>query len=60
MSLTIIGVIVSIAGTGLVQFGFTEGCAGEITAYLPVLIGGAMSWVGHIRAGGVDILGRRV
>ena len=60
MSLTIIGVIVSVVGTGLVQFGFTEGCANEIVAYLPVVIGGIMSWIGRLRAGDVDVLGRRV
>jgi hypothetical protein len=60
MSLTIIGVIVSVAGAGLIQFGFTEGCANEIVSYLPVVIGGIMSWVGRVRAGGVDVLGRRV
>jgi hypothetical protein len=60
MSLTIIGVIVSVVGTGLVQFGFSDGCANEIVGYLPALIGGITSWYGRVRVGDVDTLGRRI
>jgi hypothetical protein len=54
------GVLVSVGGLLLVQFGFTEGCANEIITLLPVIAGGVMSWVGRIKAGGVDTLGRRI
>jgi hypothetical protein len=56
-SLTITGVIVSIAGTMLVNYGFSEQCSGELTQFLPVLIGGAISWIGRFRAGGITTLG---
>lgn len=59
-SLTISGVIVSIAGTLLLKSGlFTETCTSEILSAAPVIIGGIMSWIGRVRAGGVDALGRR-
>lgn len=59
-SLTIMGVAVSIVGTVLVNYGFSEGCAGEITNTLPVLIGGVMAWYGRFRKGDVNVLGRRI
>lgn len=59
MSVTLMGVIVSVAGAGLIQFGLTEGCANEIASFLPVIIGGALSWWGRVRVGDVDALGRR-
>lgn len=59
-SLTIAGVVVSIAGTLLVKVGFSEDCSNEIITMAPVLVGGFMSYIGRIRAGGVDSLGRKV
>jgi hypothetical protein len=56
-SLTQGGVLVSIIGTGLVYFGFSEQCSNEFIAVAPVIVGGLMSWAGRIRAGGVDKLG---
>jgi hypothetical protein len=56
-SLTIAGVLVSVVGTSLVQFGFSEGCANEIAALLPVLIGGIVSWYGRVRQGDVSLAG---
>ena len=56
-SLTITGIIVSIAGTMLVNYGFSEQCSGEIVQVLPALIGGAVAWIGRVRAGGVTTLG---
>ena len=56
-SLTITGVIVSIAGTMLVNYGFSEQGSGEIVQVLPALIGGAVAWIGRVRAGGVSVLG---
>lgn len=63
MSSTIIGLVIAIAGTILVQFGFTDVCAGEITtkiaSILPLIIGGGMAWRGRVKAGGVSWLGIR-
>lgn len=59
-SLTIAGVIVSIAGTVFINVGFSEQCSNEIVSMAPVLIGGVMSYIGRIRNGGVDSLGRKV
>ena len=58
-SLTMSGVLVSVGGLLLVQFGFSEGCANEVITLLPVLAGGVLSWIGRIKAGGVDALGRK-
>lgn len=59
-SLTMSGVIVSVVGAGLVHFGFSEQCSNELITLAPVLVGGVMSWVGRMRAGGVDALGRKM
>lgn len=59
-SLTIAGVVVSIAGTVLVNVGFSESCTNEIITMAPVLVGGIMSYIGRMRMGGVDSLGRKV
>lgn len=56
-SLTQSGVLVSIVGSGLLYFGFSEQCSNEIITLVPVIVGGAISWIGRIRAGGVDKLG---
>ena len=49
----------SIVGTVLVQFGLSESCTNELMTFLPVLIGGVMSYVGRVRIGDVDLLGRK-
>jgi hypothetical protein len=56
-SLTQGGVLVSIIGTGLVYFGFSEQCSNELIQIAPVVIGGLMSWIGRMRKGDVDALG---
>lgn len=56
-SLTQGGVLVSIIGTGLVYFGFSEQCSNELITVLPVLIGGVMSWIGRARKGDINALG---
>ena len=56
-SLTITGVLVSVLGTFLVKWGFSESCSNEIVQALPVIIGGAISWVGRVRAGGISVIG---
>ena len=59
MSLTIIGILISVAGTILLKLGFSEVCSNEIVSYIPLFIGGAISWVGRVRAGGINLLGMR-
>lgn len=59
-SLTIAGCLVSVAGTVLVNVGFSEQCSNELITMAPVLIGGVMSYIGRYRNGGVDALGRKV
>lgn len=56
-SLTTSGIIVAVAGTLLVRFGFSEACANEMIANGPLLIGGLMAWIGRVKAGGVTWLG---
>ncbi len=57
MSLTISGVAVSVLGSLLVSFGFSETCSSEIVTLLPVLAGGVMSYIGRVRMGDVTALG---
>ena len=57
MSLTIIGIIVSLVGTALVKFGFSETCTNEIITNAPLVIGGVIAWIGRVRQGDVNILG---
>lgn len=59
MSLTIIGILVSVLGPALVQVGFSEVCANEVVAYVPVLVGGMIAWYGRIRKGDLTALGLR-
>ena len=56
-SLTIAGVIVSVAGTLLLKVGFTEGCTNEIITLAPVIVGGVMSYIGRVRKGDVTLAG---
>ena len=56
-SLTISGVIVSVAGTLLLKFGFSESCSNEIITLTPTLVGGLMSWIGRVRQGDVNVFG---
>ena len=56
-SLTFTGVLISVVGTFLTDFGFSEVCSNEIVGILPVIIGGAVALVGRVRAGGVNLLG---
>lgn len=59
-SLTQSGIVVAVAGTLLVQLGFSDICSNEIVQIAPVLIGGVMSWYGRWRLGGINIFGARV
>ena len=56
-STTIIGILVMIAGTFLVDYGFSQGCANEITDKIPLLVGGLIAWIGRIKAGGINAFG---
>jgi len=56
-STTIIGVVVMVAGTFLVDYGFTEGCSNEITTKIPLLLGGVITWFGRFKAGGINAFG---
>ena len=53
LSLTIVGILISVGGAALVKFGFSEGCTNEIVTLAPVAIGGVVSWIGRVRAGGI-------
>ena len=57
MSLTIVGIIISLVGTALVKFGFSETCTNEIITNAPLVIGGLIAWIGRVRQGDVNILG---
>ena len=57
MSLTISGIVVSVAGTLLMKWGFSEVCTSEIIANAPLVIGGLMSYWGRIRQGDVNWFG---
>lgn len=56
-SLTITGIIVSVAGTFLVQVGFSETCSSEIVSNIPLVVGGIMAWIGRFRVGDISPLG---
>ena len=56
-SLTIGGIIIMVAGTLLVEWGFSESCAGEITTKVPLALGAVVAWIGRVRAGGITLLG---
>lgn len=57
--MTMVGVLVSVLGTILVHFGFSEQCSNEFVQLAPVLFGGILAWLGRVRAGGVTLLGTR-
>lgn len=63
MSLTQGGVLVSVLGLIVVHFlgqwGISEVCSNELVKFIPVVIGGLMSWWGRFRLGGVTLLGTR-
>ncbi len=57
MNLGAVGVLVSVGGLILVHFGFSSGCASEITQVIPVLIGGAMTWAHGVTSGQHTVAG---
>lgn len=58
-SLTISGIIIAVAGTLLVDYGFSESCSSEIITKIPLLAGGLMAWIGRVKAGGITVAGTR-
>ena len=57
MSLTITGIAVSLVGTLLLKFGFSEACSSEIIQNTPLVIGSLVAYWGRIRQGDVNFLG---
>jgi hypothetical protein len=58
-SLTLTGVVVSVAGTLLMKYGFSESCSNELITNTPLLIGGIITWIGRVRQGDVNLFGMR-
>lgn len=58
-SLTIGGLVIMVAGTLLVDYGFSDSCSNEITTQIPLIVGGIMAYIGRIRKGDLDNLGFR-
>lgn len=58
-STTIIGIIVMVAGTLLVDYGFSQECATEITDKIPLLVGAIIAWFGRYNAGGINVFGAK-
>lgn len=58
-SMTISGILIAIIGPVLVNVGLSESCSSEVTAYLPVLIGGIIAWIGRYRKGDITVGGFR-
>ena len=56
-SITYSGIIIAVAGTFLMNYGFSEVCASEISNNIPVVIGGIIAAWGRFRLGGVNALG---
>lgn len=44
----------------LMSVGFSEECSGQVLTIASMAPGAIAAWIGRVRAGGVDILGRRV
>ena len=59
MSKTIIGILVMVVGTFLVDYGFSQGCSNEITDKIPLLAGAVLAWFGRYKAGGINVFGGR-
>lgn len=55
------GVLVSVVGGTVATVGLSESCSSEITSkivpMIPVIIGGAMSWLGRFKKGDVTLGG---
>lgn len=58
-SITILGILVSVVGTALVNFGFSEQCANEFVRLAPAIFGAIIAWFGRVRVGDINWLGFR-
>jgi hypothetical protein len=56
-SITIQGILLMALLPLLVQAGFSESCANEISTFVSMLPGMAWAWYGRVRQGDVTILG---
>lgn len=56
MSKIISGILISLAGPALIQWGFSESCSGEISGIvvplLAALPGAALAWWARVKMGG--------
>ena len=59
MSITIIGILVAVAGPILINVGFSETCSNEIVTMAPALVGGLIAWFGRVRKGDITWFGAR-
>lgn len=60
MSITMIGVFISLAGTLLLKLGFSEVCSQEVITLAPAIVGGVIAWYGRYRMGTITVFGTRV
>lgn len=51
------GILLAVVGTAIMQAGFSEVCTNELIQNVPLIIGGAVAWIGRMRAGGVSAIG---
>ncbi len=51
------GILVALAGSVLVHYGFSDSCSNEITQLAPVFIGGLMTWVHNVKSGTQTVMG---
>lgn len=56
-SLSLSGVLVTVLGSLFVNWGFSETCTTEIVAWVPVVLGSIMTWIGRVRVGDINIFG---
>ena len=57
MSITLIGVFISFAGTLLLKLGFSETCSNEIVSLSPAVVGGIIAWYGRVKQGDINVFG---
>ena len=58
-SMTMTGIIISVAGTLLLKAGFSEVCSNELISTAPLIIGGIISWYGRLRGNDLTMGGFR-
>jgi hypothetical protein len=56
-SLTSAGIVIAVAGTLLMKYGFSESCSNEIITNIPLIVGGIVAQIGRWRAGGITLAG---